>query len=467
MITNDRKDTPILIIEDEETIAELYKQVLTDAGYTNIHISHNGEDGIDIFEKHHIPILIIDYNLPGMSGIETLAKINRSYPPTQSLIITGKHDTDIIKSALREGACDFFNKPLDMSLFKHAVGRCVEQHVLITENKRQHDKLEESNRYLEDVVDARTKSLRKINIELNSIIYKTVEALTKAVEIKDPYTTGHQDRVTMIAVEIAKEIGLSEWQLENIRLAGPIHDIGKIYVPPDFLTKPTKLSNEEFDIIRQHSIKGFEIIQDIPFHADIANIVKQHHERMNGRGYPDKLKGDEILIEARVIAVADTIEAMSANRPYRLSKGIDAAIEAIIYSRDNGELWDKAVNGCLTVLKRHNNDIESLLFNSQLLLINSPAYADPDTDKLIRIDKVNCWDFKFCNRRDKCPAYPDHGDCCSTVIGTLCSDCNVDVQQSMLHKLIHCSTCDFHSSPYYDKIKSKQYLHDYIDKEES
>jgi PAS domain S-box-containing protein len=157
----------------------------------------------------------------------------------------------------------------------------------------------------------------------------TIQAISRTVETRDAYTAGHQHRTTKIARAIAFEMGLSKQQIEGIRMAGVIHDLGKISVPAEILSKPGKISESEFSLIKQHPQTGYEILKGIDFNWHVADIVLQHHERLDGSGYPNNLQKDEILLEAKVIGVADVIEAMSSHRPYRPALGIDEAFEEI------------------------------------------------------------------------------------------------------------------------------------------
>jgi len=178
----------------------------------------------------------------------------------------------------------------------------------------------------------------------------TIETMSKIVEAKDPYTAGHQQRVSQLSTAIAKELNLSPDKVEGIRIASLIHDIGKIGLPTEILSKPSKLSDLEFSLIKEHSQIGYDILKSIDFSYPVANIVLQHHERLNGSGYPQELKGEDILPEAKIIGVADVVEAMSSHRPYRPALGIDAALEEITQNR--GILYDpEVVDACLKLFK--------------------------------------------------------------------------------------------------------------------
>jgi PAS domain S-box-containing protein len=201
---------------------------------------------------------------------------------------------------------------------------------------------------LEDITD------RKNSVEnLRKSLRATVNAMAVTVESRDPYTAGHQRRVADLARVIATEMKLSSDEIDSIRMAGIIHDLGKISIPAEILTKPTKLTNLEFNIIKTHSQAGYDILKDIEFPWPIARMVIEHHERVNGSGYPNGLKGDEILIESRILAVADVVEAMASHRPYRASLGIEPALEEI--EKNKGIFYDEAVaDACLRLFREKN-----------------------------------------------------------------------------------------------------------------
>jgi putative nucleotidyltransferase with HDIG domain len=211
------------------------------------------------------------------------------------------------------------------------------------------------------VVDAKqirlNKSLKITNEQLRKALYDIVRIIAKITEIRDPYTAGHQRRVFQLATAIAKKMNLPKDKIEAIQIAGLLHDIGKIGVPADILVKPGRLNEIEFALIKEHPRIGYEILQDVSFPWNIANIVLQHHERLDGSGYPQGLKDGEILFEARIIAVADVVEAMNSYRPYRPALSIDSALEEI--SKNKGKLYDKdVVDACLKLFKEEGFKFE-------------------------------------------------------------------------------------------------------------
>jgi putative nucleotidyltransferase with HDIG domain len=212
------------------------------------------------------------------------------------------------------------------------------------------------------------KALRAIEAELKQTLENlrkaigaTIQVIASTVEARDPYTAGHQIRTADLARAIATEMGLPQEKIEGIRMAGSIHDIGKISIPAEILSKPTKLSEIEFSLIKEHARKGFEMLKDVESPWPLAEIVRQHHERMNGSGYPRNLKGDEIMIEARILTVADVVEAMASHRPYRPGLGIDAALEEI--EKNKGIFYDKTVaDACLRLFQAKGFKLEETCF---------------------------------------------------------------------------------------------------------
>ncbi|MCX5824903.1 MAG: HD domain-containing protein [Deltaproteobacteria bacterium] len=202
-------------------------------------------------------------------------------------------------------------------------------------------------------ITARKRADEELQQTLESLrkaVSTTIQVMISAMETRDPYTAGHQIRSTDLARAIATEMGLPQEKIDGIRMAGSIHDIGKLSIPAEILSKPTKLLEIEFSLIKEHAKRGYEILKDVESPWPLAEMVYQHHERMDGSGYPRGLKGEEILMEARIIAVADVVESMASHRPYRAGLGIDAALEEI--EKNRGTLYDEAVvNACLRVFR--------------------------------------------------------------------------------------------------------------------
>ncbi|MBI5602554.1 MAG: HD domain-containing protein [Deltaproteobacteria bacterium] len=213
---------------------------------------------------------------------------------------------------------------------------------------------------LSEDITRRKEAEKKLSESLESLrkaIGTTIQVMVAAVETKDPYTAGHQKRTTDLARAIASEMGLPQDRIEGIRMAGAIHDIGKLSVPAEILSKPTKLSAIEFSLIKEHSKYGYAILKEVESPWPLADMILQHHERMDGSGYPQGLKGEDILLEARIIAVADVVEAIASFRPYRPALGIEAALEEI--EKNAGVMYDKeVVVSCLRLFRERGFGFE-------------------------------------------------------------------------------------------------------------
>ena len=251
----------------------------------------------------------------------------------KEVIISGKPKRDIIESYdTPEGARWSLTDKIPYRDKKGKITGVISLSKDITVQRKSEEELKQSYQRLKKTLDA------------------SIDTMSRMIEAKDPYTSGHQHRVCQLAVSLARELGLSPDKIEGIRIASLIHDIGKIGLPTEILSKPGKLYDIEFSLIKDHSRIGYDILKAIDFSYPVANIVLQHHERLDGSGYPNNLKGDKILLEAKIIGIADVVEAMSSFRPYRPAKGIDAALEEITQNR--GILYDpEVVDVCLKLFQ--------------------------------------------------------------------------------------------------------------------
>jgi HD-GYP domain-containing protein (c-di-GMP phosphodiesterase class II) len=194
--------------------------------------------------------------------------------------------------------------------------------------------------------------------KLNRVIEEAIQAMADMVEVRDPYTAGHQRRVARLCYDIGRELALPDWRLKGLQQAGVIHDIGKLYIPSELLSKPT-LSATEFNLIKSHPRVGYEILKGIEFPWPLAQIVLQHHERMNGSGYPDGILHFDILLEARILAAADVVDAMAIDRPYKPAVGVEGALAEL--SKNKATLYDSnVVDACIKVIAGKNYDLREL-----------------------------------------------------------------------------------------------------------
>jgi len=324
----------ILVVDDEQPIRTLIERAVKAAGLHCL-TAGDGLEALEILKKEPVDIVITDVVMPRMNGIELTNKIREKFN-ADVIVMTGFISDYRFEDVVAEGASDFVQKPASLQEVVIRIKRVIQERENAAERNRMGQELQESFRRLKKGLE------------------DTISVLARAIETRDPYTSGHQKRVSELSCLIGKEIHLPPEQLDGLRLAGLIHDIGKISIPSEILNKPGRLSEVEYNLIKTHSEIAYEILKHVDFPWPIADMVLQHHERLDGTGYPKGLKSDNILLEAKILAVADVVDAMAAHRPYRPSLGVDQALEEITRSRDR--LYDsRIVEACLRVIDREGN----------------------------------------------------------------------------------------------------------------
>lgn len=325
----------VLILDDEEPVRQMLSQLLEMNNYSCTSAASVAEARACL-EDSNFEVILCDINMPGESGIDFIRHVTAEYPDTAVIMVTGVDDPEIAETALEIGAHGYIIKPFRNN-----------ELIINIQNSLRRRELEITSRcYREDLertVAERTAKLRKV---LEGII----QAMSLTVESRDPYTAGHQRRVADLATAIAGEMSLSRDRIEGIRMAGMIHDIGKISIPAGILSKPGRITEYEFGMIKSHPQVGYDILKQIEFPWPVAQMVYQHHERIDGSGYPQGISGEAILLQAKILGVADVVEAMASHRPYRPALGIEKALEEI--SQNKGLLYDPdVVYACLKLFK--------------------------------------------------------------------------------------------------------------------
>ena len=327
--------TRVLIVDDEEPIRRLLSRMLE----MNNHSCTMATDAAEaraLLEKREFELIISDINMPGESGLDLVQFVLSEYQDIAAIMLTAVDDAMVAEKAIEVGVYDYIIKPFERNELIISVTNSLRRRELEITNRRYRQDLE-------SMVAERTAKLREA---MEGII----QAMSLAVESRDPYTAGHQQRVAELACAIVEEMGFSDEQIMGIRMAGVVHDLGKISIPAEILSKPSRLTDIEFSLIKTHPQSSYDILKGIEFPWPIAQVVLQHHERMDGSGYPQGLSGEGILMEARILAVADVVEAMSSHRPYRPALGIDKALEEI--PQNKGILYDpEVVDACLRLFK--------------------------------------------------------------------------------------------------------------------
>ena len=334
----------ILVVDDEEQILKLLKQLLEANSY-ECTLAINAVEARKAMKEHNFEVVLCDVNMPGESGMDFARYVLTEYLDTAVLMVTAADDPKIVSTALEIGAYGYIIKPFKTSELIINVANAIRRKELEIRNRNHRDNLEK-------LVEERTEKLQDTLKYLQKILEGTIQAIAKTVESRDPYTSGHQQRVTQLATAIAKELDMDGHRLEGLKMAGVIHDLGKIAVPAEILSKPGQITETEFGLIKAHPQIGYDILKDIDFPWPIAQMVLQHHEKMDGSGYSQALSGNDILMEARVLCVADVVEAMASHRPYRAALGINVALEEI--SKNKGVLYDPdVVDACLKLFSEN------------------------------------------------------------------------------------------------------------------
>ncbi len=301
--------------------------------------AQTGKEGIERAIKELPDTILLDINMPVMDGYEVCNKLKTNFATKHIpviMITAVRTDSKSRVKGLEIGADVFISKPIDAD-------ELTSQVKVMLRIKKVEDKLRSEKDILEEMVQKRTEKIKRVQENM-------MLTIARIIGTKDPYIAGHHERVSQLAVAIAREMLIPEEQIEGIRVTSMVHDIGKINVPAEILSKPGKLTDIEFGLIQQHTTTGYEVLKTIDYPWPIAEIVLQHHENINGTGYPYGLKDGDILIEAQIIRVADVVEAMSSHRPYRAALGLEAAIEELLIGR--GEKYNQeAVDICVKIFK--------------------------------------------------------------------------------------------------------------------
>jgi len=377
MDTLNNQSFRILAVDDDSTVRELYEGILnpihSSPAMPNFELTccAQGDEAVDAVKRsfeENAPyaVAFLDLNMPpGPDGEWTAEEIHNLDPRINTVVVTGYRSTNTASIKHQAKFSDnllYLQKPFHpREIIQFATALSIkwqaERQLLNLqadlENlvEKRTAELVQSNKLLKIEIENRKRMQQELQQSYETVkkaMHSIIQAISLTVEKRDPYTSGHQQRVADLTKAIAQELKLPADQIESIYMAAAIHDIGKISLPAEILVKPSQLSDIEISLIHAHAQAGYDILKGIEFPWPIADIVLQHHERMDGSGYPQGLAGDEILFEARIIGVADVVETMASHRPYRPSIGTDKALEEIASNRDI--LYDRlAVDACLNL----------------------------------------------------------------------------------------------------------------------
>ncbi|MGK7345380.1 MAG: HD-GYP domain-containing protein [Candidatus Nitrospinota bacterium M3_3B_026] len=330
----------ILIVDDEESIRTFINRRLSRLGY-ECRVAEDGAAALAIAAGEKFDVALTDINMPRMDGLELLRRLRGMDETISVIMVTAVVDMNAAVTSLKEGALDYITKPIESEKLVVSVANAVEKARLLRENIDYRD-------HLERMVEERSAEVREKSLRLKQFFVETTMALVSAIEAKDKYTEGHSRRVAEYSRKTALKLGLSGNEAEMVFVAGSLHDIGKIGIPDRVLSKPGVFNDEERRIMNRHSTLSANILAYIEDYKDIKEMVLSHHERYDGDGYPEGLAGEAIPLGARILAVADTFDAMTSERPYRPRMSAERAVEEI--RRGMGQQFDQRVAAAFIAL---------------------------------------------------------------------------------------------------------------------
>jgi response regulator RpfG family c-di-GMP phosphodiesterase len=317
----------VLVVDDEDHIRIIVRERLEIAGF-EVEEAANGREALErIAAGRPFSVMLTDIRMPVMDGINLLREVTSRNPEIAGIVMSAYAELDTAVSALKMGACDYITKPFNFEVLLITIENAVRKKAI--------------ERELADYQVNLERKVREQTELINSMYVRSVDAMIRALEAKDLYTRGHSQRVTMYSVAIGKRMGMSDAGLENLRRASILHDLGKIGVREVVLNKPGRLNDDEFLEIVRHPEVATQILDPIPFFQPLLPAILHHHERFDGKGYPSHLAGGEIPIESRIMAIADTFDAMTSTRAYRKALPVEAANSEIV--RGAGTQFDPEI----------------------------------------------------------------------------------------------------------------------------
>jgi putative nucleotidyltransferase with HDIG domain len=354
----------VLFVDDEVNILKAVKRLLRNESW-EVLCAGRPQEALELLDTSAVQVVVSDQRMPEMSGVDLLSAVRERHPDVVRMMLTGYTEMNVAVEAINRGEIfRLITKPWNDEELKATLRQAFDHFDLKEEIKRlnqvtreQNFKLQDMNRNLEYKVRERTKQVAEKHHELRTAYVQTIRALAEAVDAKDAYTRGHSERVGVYASKIAREVGLPRELIERVYIAGLLHDVGKIGIRDYVITKPDRLTAEEYEEIKRHPEIGAKILEPVSFLSDVVECVRHHHEWYDGseKGYPDRLRADHIPLPSRIILVADTVEAMTSDRPYRAGLPLEMVVREL--HKFSGSQFDPAcVDACLRLLDREAED---------------------------------------------------------------------------------------------------------------
>ena len=316
-----REEARLMVVDDQPAMRDALCSTLRFKGYEVVK-AEGGETALSLLSSAPVEVVLADLQMPGMDGIELTARMKALDADLEVIMVTASQDLSSAVEAVRKGASDYLTKPYDIAQLLRTIERAIERRRLVRENRAY-------RLHLEDLVDQRTQALEEKQALLERSYEETLMALVSALDVRDHETKGHSMRVVAYAVRLAESLEVEPSEMTIIRWGAMLHDIGKIAVADEILRKPGPLTDEEWQLMKQHPETGYRMLQHISFLGDSLEVVRCHQERWDGSGYPRGLSGHRIPLGARLFAVVDTLDAMTSDRPYRRALSLPEAREEI------------------------------------------------------------------------------------------------------------------------------------------
>ena len=329
--------TRILIVDDEETIRLALRKFLRSRGY-EVEIAGSGDQALEVLDKSAFSLMLCDVRMPGMTGVQVVPQARARDQDLAIIMLTAVNDAATATEVLASGASDYLMKPVELADLHQAVDRALRKRAEAMEHRK-------LNKLIREEVALRTAELEREKEALRLMSVSIAETLINAMEAKDLYLRGHSQRVAELAEQLAEEMELDETLREDLRIAGRLHDVGKIGIREEILNKPGRLTPEEFEHVKRHVQIGLDILAPLVHLKTPLNYVEHHHEHWNGAGYPHGLAGEEIPLGARILCAADTFDALTSKRAYRDPMEPMAALEHL--KVDVGKQFDPGVYDAL------------------------------------------------------------------------------------------------------------------------
>jgi cyclic di-GMP phosphodiesterase len=309
----------VLVVDDEEPIRNALRKFLKQQQF-EVYTAGSADEALQQLRLHKVALMLSDIRMPGTSGVDLVPQAIEIEPELAILMLTAVNDATSAALCMQRGAMDYLTKPIELADLGRAVHRALKRREMLLENRQ-------LNQWLKEEVTTRTAELQRERNRLERVSTATLEALVNALEAKDPYLRGHSARVADLSANIATELGLPEDEVDRVRMAGRLHDLGKIGTRDAVVNKEGPLTADEFEHVKQHVIIGAQILAPLVHLGDVVAMVKTHHERFDGTGYPDGLRGDEVPLGGRIIGAAEVYDALTTSRPYQEKMSPEQAVE--------------------------------------------------------------------------------------------------------------------------------------------